>query len=136
MDRPQQHVGEAHHPPQVEVVGNHGGHGAAKAILQPLQGAQVVVEHDHAGAQAQEGFGSIGADHARAEDDHIRRRHARDPAEQDALAAGIVLQVVGRDLGGHAPADLAEGVHHRVAAVLLPDHLVGDHGQALVLHGL
>ena len=74
----------------------------------------------------------VHADGAAADDHHVRRRHARDAAEQDPAAAERALEHeragLGRDLAG----DLRHRRQQRQPAVAVLDGLVGDAGRAAI----
>ncbi|OIQ69460.1 hypothetical protein GALL_489400 [mine drainage metagenome] len=87
--------------------------------------------HDgHVGAHADGDLGGVEAGDAAAQDDHLGGRHAGHAAHQDAASAGRRQQIVGADLGGHAPGHLAHGGEQRQAAALVEDGLIGDGGDA------
>ena len=71
-------------------------------------------------------LGGVPADDPAAEHDDLRGVHAGDPAEQDPGAALVLHQVVGADLGGEPPGDLAHGGEQRQRAVGQLHGLVGD----------
>ena len=61
-------------------------------------------------------FRGAGAHHPAAQDQHVRRRHARHSAEQDAAAHHRLLEILRPFLNAHLPGDLA----HRRQAGKLP----------------
>ena len=65
------------------------------------------------------------ADHAAADHDHARRRHARHAAEQQALAAGRLAQRKRSRFDREPARDLAHRRQQRQAAALVGDGLVG-----------
>ena len=75
-----------------------------------------------------EDAGRIGAHDAGAQDDHVRRRHTRHAAEQDAVTALVVLQQLGGDGRDHAAGNLAGRSQHRQMPVPILNRLVGDRG--------
>ena len=102
-------VGRLHRLGDVIGVGGHGRQAAVEYVLQKAQPLQVRVEDSHVGVHAQGNVGRIGADDAAANDDDIGPRHAGHAAQQHAPAKVRPLQIVGPDLHGHAPGDLAHG---------------------------
>ncbi len=85
---------------------------------------------------AQEHLRRVGADDTGADHNHFGRGNTRHAAHQDALAAPVVLQQAGRDLGSHGAADLAERAQHRQGSVRKLDLLIGNGSDLLFEHGI
>jgi hypothetical protein len=75
---------------------------------------------------------ALGADDAAAQDDDVAAPRAGHAAEQEALAAALLLEVRRADLHGHAAGHLAHRAQERQRAVGPLDRLVGDRAHAAV----
>src|SRR5690606_13545721 len=80
---------------------------AVERLLQIPQAVDVDVDQGHVGAHPQRDAGRAGAYVARADDDHVRGRHAGHAAQEPAAAAPGLLQELRADLHGHAPGPFA-----------------------------
>ena len=65
-----------------------------------------------------------------AEDDHVRRRHARNAAQQHAAPAFLLLQAARADMRRHAAGHLGHRGEQRQRALRAGHGLVGDRGHA------
>ena len=125
-------VGLAHRPGDgLRVRGEHL-HPAEEDVVEVGELVLVDVEDGDVGAHADGDLRRVGADHAAAEDGHPAAAHAGHAAEEDALAAVLLLQAHRADLDGHAASDLAHRAEEGEAAVVELDGLVGDRGDLLL----
>jgi hypothetical protein len=93
------------------------------------------VENGDLGAHADRDRRRVPADHAAAEDDDPTAPGTGHAAEQDTLAAVLLLEAVRADLNGHASRHLAHRTEEGERAIVELDRLVGDAGD-LRLHEL
>ena len=98
----------------------------AELLVELLQPVERAVDHRDMGLHAHRHPGRVGPRHAAADDDDVRRCHARHAAEQHAGAARSLLQAVRADLHRHAAGDLAHRRQERQAAAGVGHRLVGD----------
>ncbi len=123
--RTHDHVGISHRALDV-ALGRQQRDAAGETIPQALQSSHAVIDDGDVRTHAQERLGGIRTDHAGSEHNHLGRRDTGHAADQDALAAPVVLQQARRDLGSHGPADLAERPQNRQRSIRRLDLLVGD----------
>ena len=128
--RPDDEVGPRDHFFDVRRVGVERLDRAAEDVLEVGHRVGADVEHGHLRAHPDRDGRRVAPDDAAAEDDHAAAPRARDAAEQDALAAALLLEERRADLDGHAPGDLAHGPEQRQRAVVELDGLVGNRGDA------
>ena len=102
----------------------------AEGDIEVAQAIEVAVEHRHRRAHADRDLGSVVADHAAADDEHVRGGDTRDAAEQDAAAAEGLLEHEGSGLRRDLARDLGHRRQQRQAAVAVLDRLIGDAGRA------
>ena len=82
--------------------------GRRETVSDALEGRDIPIQHDHVRAKPEKSLRGIGPNHAATQDRNLGRRDARHAAQQDTLAAPIILQTARRDGGGHCAAHLAE----------------------------
>ena len=85
----------------------------AKVVINPLKGEQVTVKDCNIGLQANSHLGGIEANHAPTDDHNVRRRDARNTADQYARTVGGLLQVVRPGENRHAASNFRHRLEQR-----------------------
>ena len=98
----------------------------AELQVKLLQTGQRFVDHHDLRLQPHGHARGVGADHAAAQNDHLGRRNAGHPAQQNAAPALRLLQAMGAGLHRHAARDLAHRRQQRQAAAGVGHRLIGD----------
>ena len=101
-------------------------------LLELAQAVDVAVVDGDVGAHADGDARRVGADDAAADDHDLRGGHAGDAAEQDAAAAGVLVQRVRAGLRGQLARHLAHRGQQREPTTRVGDRLVRDRGRARV----
>ena len=130
-DRADEQIGAGRHLLDVGGVRVERLDGAAEDVFEVGHRLGANVEHRDLRAHADRDRRRVAADDAAAEDDDPSATRPGDAAEQDALAAALLLEARRADLHGHAARDLAHRPQEREAAVFELDGLVGDAGDAV-----
>jgi len=102
----------------------------AELQIELVEARQRFIDHRHPGLDAHRHAGGVRPRNPAAEDDDLRRGHARHAAEQNAPAALLFLEITGADLDRHAPRHLAHGRQKRQPAAGVRHGLVGDADRA------
>ena len=105
---------------------------AGEGLLELAQAVDVAVVDGDVGAHAHRDARRVGADDTAADDHDLRGGHARDAAEQDAAAAGVLVQRVRAGLRGQLARHLAHRGQQRQATTRVGDRLVRDRRRARV----
>src|SRR5262249_30450682 len=124
--RADEEVGRAHRLIDGVRVGVERMDAALVDIVEVGQDRGVDVEDDDVGAEADRHARRVLSDDAAADDRDAAAPHAGHAAEEDALAAALLLEEGRAHLHRHAPRDRRHRREERQAAVGLLDGLVGD----------
>ena len=107
QDRADQEVGLRYRVLDVEGIGHKRFDLPEEDIIEVPEPVGIEIDDGRPSSQAHRHFGSIGSDGAAPDNDHVRRRHARNATQQFAEATVGFLKAVGSYLNRHPACDLA-----------------------------
>src|SRR5262245_725605 len=135
QDRPDHQVGARQHLLDRKGRREDGRRTPAEGDVELAQLVDRDVEDEDVGLHPDCDERRVHPDGPSADDHHVRRRHARDSAEQDATAAKRLLEEERSGLRSDLARDLAHGCEQRQPALGVLDGLVGNAGGAALLQG-
>ena len=119
-------VGLATRPLDVVAVRSHRKDAPAEDVIQLTQPVQIQIDQRHLRTHTERNLRRIRAHDPAADDAHIRRRNARNAAQQNAAPAMLLLKISRAHLHAHAPGDFAHRSQQRQRASTVANGLIGD----------